>query len=142
MDSPVSEIMIPKSKIFTISTNDIVNSNLIERIIKHSFSRIPVVWADQKDLVLGFMRPEDFLSLDIGNKTVCQLIIEELIVLDLPYYEFEDAPLGQVQEAASEMRSKAVLIAQNATDLSKQTNEIMRNLAKHREDPSSFVLPE
>lgn len=143
MDQPVTEILLQKQRMFSISTSDLLNDQLIQRIIRNAHSRIPVVWAAQKDLVLGFMRPEDFLPLEAdGQKSILQLLIEEKITLDLPYYESNEASLGQVQEQASEQKSKAILVSENPKALAQQTGDINRAIAKHREDPAAFALPE
>lgn len=92
-DKTVKEVMVPRSKVITLSGNDVLNKKTIRMLGKHSFPRIPVL--DNKGLVVhGVIYTYDLLNLanlhkkaiDVCHKKV--IFVNENEKLDFVLNEF------------------------------------------------------
>jgi CBS domain containing-hemolysin-like protein len=109
---PVSFIMTPIKDVFTLSTNDIMNEELVDKILTAGYSRIPIHLPIEKSNFIGMLLTKRLITYDPEDA----LPVKELVISTLP----ETSPdtscldiLNFFQEGKSHM---ALVVSANETE--------------------------
>lgn len=61
---PVSQVMTPMKDVFTLSINDIMNEELVNKILSAGYSRIPIHSGDQESNFIGMLLTKKLITYD------------------------------------------------------------------------------
>jgi CBS domain containing-hemolysin-like protein len=95
----IGKIAIKPKNVFVISSHDAVDSKLIGKICDKRFSRVPVAWKGNKSLILGVLRPENFLTLEPSSKLVKDYLKSGGLILQTVDYDLSTKELGNISES-------------------------------------------
>ncbi|KAG1298065.1 hypothetical protein G6F66_002048 [Rhizopus arrhizus] len=75
----VCEIMTPLQDVFTLSLNTVLDKELVHKILKHGYSRIPIKSANNESQYIGMLLVKNLISYDYDDQlTVSQLPLRPL----------------------------------------------------------------
>ncbi|KAG1047165.1 hypothetical protein G6F43_010374 [Rhizopus delemar] len=75
----VCEIMTPLQDVFTLSLNTVLDKELVHKILKHGYSRIPIKSANNESHYIGMLLVKNLISYDYDDQlTVSQLPLRPL----------------------------------------------------------------
>ncbi|KAI8969290.1 hypothetical protein BDF20DRAFT_916653 [Mycotypha africana] len=77
---PVSFIMTPMNDVFTLSTDDIMDAEMVDKILTAGYSRIPIHTPDNKDSFIGMLLTKLLITYDPDDN----MLVNQLPLSTLP----------------------------------------------------------
>lgn len=141
-DIPVEEIMVPLESVFMLDFNDTVNNNLLYKIFKRKFSRIPIFDTDVQKIVgvlpaKELVTANEYIGSSIGqafrlSKTLFvsrdQNLLELLTIFQMNSTQIAFVTANKVRQSKANMFHS---VAAPHADLQRKEREKLRR-ARHR----------
>ena len=129
-------------KVFMISYDAKVDEELIQKILKKNYSRIPVYFGhENKRLVIGILLTKSLIGVNLNESlTVAQLISQKKCKIKEPLYVKPDTSLETILKLFQQGFVHQAIVVDNPEAISKDAETVAQYLCEENEDESKNQL--
>lgn len=114
----VKDIMIPFSRVFSISITKKIDQRGAKKILKHGFSRIPVYVNKDKHSMIGYLLIKTLVGVDLSEGlTIKELMTEQIVTLRKPLFAEPTEPLGGLLSRFKNGKSHMAIVTDNVKQM-------------------------